>query len=114
MRHQFVSFPLKLYKDNPYFVPPLYGDEMKIFSKKNAYYKTSISSFFLAFDGDKVVGRISGIIQSQSNQKTGEKRARFTRFDAVDSQEVASLLFKAVEQWAIDNGMEYICGPLGY
>jgi len=37
MRHQFVSFPLDLYKGNPYFVPPLYGDEMKVFSKKNAY-----------------------------------------------------------------------------
>ncbi len=114
MRHQFVSFPLELYKGNPYFVPPLYGDEMKVFSKKNAYYKTSISSFFLAYDGDKVVGRISGIIQNQSNQKNGERRARFTRFDAIDNQEVANLLFKAVEQWAFDNGMEHICGPLGY
>lgn len=114
MRHQFVSFPLNLYKDNPYFVPPLYGDEMKVFSNKNAYYKTSISSFFLAFDGDKVVGRISGIIQTQSNDKMGEKRARFTRFDAIDNQEVANALFSAVEKWAADNGMEHICGPLGY
>ena len=27
----FINFPLKLYKNNPYFVPPLYGDEKKIF-----------------------------------------------------------------------------------
>jgi len=114
MRHQFVSFPLDLYKGNPYFVPPLYGDEMKVFSKRNAYYKTSISSFFLAFDGDKVVGRISGIIQNQSNQKTGEKRARFTRFDAIDNQEVADALFSSLEKWALDNGMHMVCGPLGY
>ncbi len=114
MRHQFVSFPLDLYKGNPYFVPPLYGDEMKVFSKKNAYYKTSIASFFLAFDDDKVVGRISGIIQNQSNQKNGERRARFTRFDAIDNQEIANALFKTVEQWAYTNGMEYVCGPLGY
>ena len=114
MRHQFVSFPLDLYKGNPYFVPPLYGDEMKVFSKKNAYYKTSKSSFFLAYDGDKVVGRISGIIQNQSNEKMGEKRARFTRFDAIDSQEVAAALFAAAERWALANGMESICGPLGY
>ncbi|MFA5481341.1 MAG: N-acetyltransferase [Bacilli bacterium] len=114
MRHQFVSFPLDLYKDNPYFVPPLYSDEMKVFSKKNAYYKTSISSFFLAYEGGEVVGRISGIIQNQSNLKTGEKRARFTRFDAIDKQEVADALFKAVEKWALDHGMHQICGPLGY
>lgn len=114
MRHQFVSLPLRLYKDNPFFVPPLYSDEMKIFSKKNAYYKTSKSSFFLAYLDGEVVGRISGIIQSQSNQKMGEKRARFTRFDAIDNQEVAQALFQAVEKWAFDNGMHSICGPLGY
>ena len=32
---EFINFPLKLYKDNPYFVPPLYVDEMKLF--KNSY-----------------------------------------------------------------------------
>ena len=24
---RFIEFPLKMYKNNPYFVPPLYGDE---------------------------------------------------------------------------------------
>lgn len=27
---EFLNFPLNLYKDNPYFVPPLYMDENKI------------------------------------------------------------------------------------
>lgn len=114
MRHQFVCLPLQLYQDNPYFVPPLYSDEMKIFSKKNAYYKTSKSSFFLAYYDGQVVGRISGIIQDQSNEKMSERRARFTRFDAIDNQEVATALFQAVEKWAADNGMQFVCGPLGY
>ena len=30
---EFLNFPLNLYKDNPYFVPPLYMDEKKIFKK---------------------------------------------------------------------------------
>ena len=30
---QFVEFPVRLYKDNPCFVPPLYMDEMKMFRK---------------------------------------------------------------------------------
>ena len=32
-RKEFIDFPLKLYKGNPYFVPPLYMDEKKIFKK---------------------------------------------------------------------------------
>ena len=34
---EFLDFPLKLYKDNPYFVPPLYMDEKKIFNKNYVY-----------------------------------------------------------------------------
>ena len=113
-RKEFVNFPLKLYKNNPYFVPPLYMDEMNLFTDKNVYNKTCQSSFFLAIKDGKVVGRIQGIIQNQFNQIHNEKRARFTRFDAIDDKEVSSMLFNAVENWAKDNGMNKMCGPLGY
>lgn len=114
MRREFLNFPLKLYRDNPYFVPPLYADEKKIFSNNYVYSDTCYSVFFNAYDGKKIVGRIQGIIQKASNEKTGEKRCRFTRFDAIDSAEVAEALFSALEKWARDMGMDTVCGPLGY
>ena len=110
----FVQFPLKLYKNNPYFVPPLYGDEMAQFKKKHAYSDTCDTVFFLAMQGNKVVGRIQGILQRQSNDLRGEKRVRFTRFDAVNDVDVARALFAAVENWAREQGMDSVCGPLGY
>ena len=33
-KKQFVNFPLKLFKDTPNFVPPMYSDEMKILNQK--------------------------------------------------------------------------------
>ena len=113
-RHEFVKFPLRLYKDCPYFVPPLYGDEMTIFTDKNAYADTCDSVFYLAQRDGKTVGRIQGIIQKQFNELHGEKRFRFTRFDAIDDVEVAKALFDAVEKWGADNGLDTVCGPLGY
>ena len=113
-RREFVSFPLRLYKECPYFVPPLYGDEMKIFTDKNAYADTCDSVFFLAERDGKTVGRIQGIIQKQYNEIHNEKRLRFSRFDAIDDVEVARALFSAVEKWGIDNGLDTVCGPLGY
>lgn len=111
---QFIDFPLDLYKDNPYFVPPLYSDEKGMFKKGFTYNDCCDIVNYLAFDGEKVVGRIQGIIQRAANQKNGEKRVRFTRFDAIDSFEVAAALFGAVEQWAKKMGMDTICGPLGF
>ena len=111
---EFVEFPLQLYKNNEYFVPPLYDDEMSIFSTKNIYSKTCDSVFYLAVCDGKVVGRIQGILQRQYNEIHNTKQVRFTRFDAINSQEVANKLFKAVEDWAKSFGANEVVGPLGY
>ena len=111
---EFVEFPLRLYKGNPYFVPPLYGDEKALFKKNTVYSEQAESVFFLATENGKTVGRIQGILQRVANEKWGQKRVRFTRFDAIDDQAVANALFQAVEEWAKSKGMEEIVGPLGY
>lgn len=113
-QREFLNFPLELYKDNPCFVPPLYGDEKKIFSKNYVYNDMCDAVYYNAYRGDEMVGRISGIIQKASNRIRDEKRVRFTRFDSIDNQEVANALFKAVEEWAIAKGMDTACGPLGF
>ena len=113
-KKEFVEFPLKMYKNNPYFVPPLYGDEMKMFKKDYVYYDQSEAVYYNAYKGGKMVGRISGIIQHVANEKWGQKRVRFTRFDSIDDREVSDALFSTVEKWAKDKGMEEIVGPLGF
>ena len=113
-RKTFVNFPLKLYKGNPYFVPPLYADEMQLFRKNYHYYETCEAVYYLAYRDETVVGRISGILQKTSNEKWGQKRVRFTRFDCIDDKEVAAALFGAVEDWARSKGMEEVVGPLGF
>ena len=113
-RKEFVEYPLRLYKGNPYFVPPFYADEMNLFTSKNIYNKTCASSFFLAKRGKVTVGRIQGIIQHQYNEIRGAKQARFTRFDCEDNPETAKALFDTVEDWAKGLGMSEMVGPLGY
>ena len=113
-RREFVKFPLALYRDNPYFVPPLYADEMAMFTDKNAYAGTCESVFFLAERDGKTVGRIQGIIQRQHNELHSEKRIRFTRFDAINDACVARALFDALERYGAEQGLDTVCGPLGY
>ena len=98
----------------PYFVPPLYGDEKKIFNKNYVYYDQSEAIYFNAYKDGKIVGRISGILQKAANEKWNRKQVRFTRFDSIDDQEVANALFEKVEKWAKDKGMDTVVGPLGF
>lgn len=110
---EFIEFPLRLYKDNEYFVPPLYGDERKLL-RSGGNTECAVSAFFLAERDGKTVGRIHGIIEKQYNENRGAAEARFTRFDAIDDPEVAAALFGAVETWAAEQGMTYLVGPLGF
>ena len=113
-QRRFLDFPIRLYRDNPYFVPPLYMDERKIFRKDYVYYDTSEAVYYNAYKDGVMAGRISGIIQHAANEKNGQKRVRFTRFDVIDDFEVAKALFDAVEKWGASKGMDTICGPLGF
>lgn len=113
-QREFLDFPLKLYKDVPFFCPPLYSDEKKIFDPSYYYYDTCEAVYYNAYEDGKMVGRISGILQRSHNEKTGERRVRFTRFDAINDQRVADALFDAVEKWAVSKGMDRVFGPLGF
>ena len=110
---EFIEFPLRLYKNCPYFVPALYSDEKKLL-RSGGCSDTAESVFFLAERDGKTVGRIQGIIQKQYNEIHGTRDVRFTRFDAIDDRAVADALFSAIEAFARERKMEKICGPLGY
>ncbi len=111
---QFIDLPFELYMDCPYYVPPLYGDEKGMFKKSFIYNDCCDIVNYIAYDGDRPVGRIQGIIQRAYNEKNNEKRVRFTRFDSVNNKEVAAKLFGAVESWAVEKGMDTACGPLSF
>ena len=111
---QFLNLALDLYKGNPYFVPPLYTDEKKMFSRDYVYNGSCDWTCFLAYRDGKPVGRIQCIIQKDANAKNGEKRCRFSRFDAIEDLEVSRALFEKAEAWALEKGMDTVVGPLNF
>ena len=69
---------------------------------------------WLALDGDKVVGRICGMINPRYNERYDKKRARFGWFDCIEDFAVAQLLIDTATAWAKAQGMTEIHGPLYY
>lgn len=110
---EFIELPLRLYKNCPQFVPPIYSDEKKLLlSGGNTDEAESV--FFLALRDGKTVGRIQAILHRQYNELKNERRVRFNRFDSYNDKEISRGLFGAVESWAREKGMCDVCGPLGY
>jgi GNAT superfamily N-acetyltransferase len=111
----FVKFSLKLYKNNPYYVPSLTFDEINTFnSKKNPAFDFCESTCFVAIRDGEIVGRIAGIINRDTNKWWKQEHARFGWFDVIDDQDVTKALLDAVETWAKAKGMNALKGPLGF
>ena len=111
----FATFPLKLYKGCPYYVPSLRSDEMNTMNpKKNFSLAYCTVRCFLAYKDGKLSGRIAGIIQHKYNEISGRKCIRFSRFECIDDFDVATALIGAVEKMGKENGMNVLHGPWGF
>ncbi|MCD6182655.1 MAG: GNAT family N-acetyltransferase [Candidatus Cloacimonetes bacterium] len=112
---KFVAFPYKLYKGNKYWIPQLKKDEMSLFIKeKNPAFDFCDVKLWLAYKNEQVVGRIAGIINHNFIEKWKNKYARFGWIDFVDDENVPKALLNTVENWAKENGMDAVHGPLGF
>jgi len=112
---QFIYFPLRLHRNNPKWVPPVYMDELKFFNPaKNSSFKYCDTILILAKKDKKVVGRIMGIIHRNYNELKGEKTGRFMWFESIDDQEVAHALLEYIREWVKARGMDKLIGPFGF
>ena len=110
---KFIQFPKKLYKDCPYYVPPLDQGEWETLTRHPALDFCDIKLWLAHKDGE-IVGRIAGIINKKCNEIKGQKRIRFGWFDTIDDAAVAKALFQKVEEWGRSRQLTEICGPSRY
>lgn len=112
---EYVNFGIDLYDGNDCFVPSLIFDEINtLIPSKNPAFDYCRAQSFMAYRDGKPAGRITAIINDRLNSTTGRKEARFGFVDFVDDCEVTDALFSAAEQWARDNGMTEMIGPMGF
>lgn len=112
---KFASYPIKLYRDCPYYVPSLRSDELNTFNpKKNFSLVNNECKAFLAYKDGELVGRIAGLINKKDNELRAKKMIRFSRFECIDDEQVFKALLGAVERFGKARGMEIIHGPWGF
>jgi GNAT superfamily N-acetyltransferase len=111
----FVQFPIRLYKDNPNYVPTLISDDLNTLRKdKNPAFETCEARYWLAYRGGTIVGRVAAILNRPHIEKWGQCYMRFGWLDFVDDPEISAALLQTVEAWAKESGMTAVHGPLGF
>ncbi len=111
-RRQFIDLPYRTHRGHPHFVPPARLTEVPQFDQdRNPFFATADMDLFLAWDGDRIAGRIAAIDDHRHNELRKENLAAFGFFEA-DSPAAAAALFAEVERWAASRGRSVLRGPL--
>jgi GNAT superfamily N-acetyltransferase len=111
---KFIDFPHDLYKDDPNYVPELFIAQRDLLTT-HPFHKHSSLQTFLAFDGDKVVGRIAAIFNTAHNEFNKANDGFWGFFDCINDQEVANMLFSEAAAWLKNKGVkEKFIGPVNF
>ncbi len=116
---KFVAFHWKHYRGEPQYIP-LFDYEylgMKlfgihgIFEPGNPFYNHAEIVFFLACQGDAIVGRCYAYTNSRHNERWKDRVGFFGDFESIDDPEVSGALIRAAESWLKSKGMDTMRGP---
>ncbi|MGB2086665.1 MAG: GNAT family N-acetyltransferase [Flavobacteriaceae bacterium] len=111
----FVAFPFTLYKNHPYWVPPIKAEELEVIDKEsNPVFNNADAAFFLAYREGTIVGRIAAMINWIEVDTLKKKKVRFGWFDVVDDIEVTAALLEAVKTYGRQKRMSFMEGPVGF
>ena len=113
MLASFIDFGPELYKNNGNYVSELFIAQRDLLSPgKHPFHEHSAVQLFLAFNDQKIVGRIAAILNNNHNNFNKASDGFFGFFECIDDDETASLLFGAAEKWLKEKGAKTIIGPV--
>lgn len=111
-RRTFASFPWRLYRNDPNWVPYILGDRLKLLDPaRHPFWEHAEGQLFLAMRGQEVVGTISAHINRRHNEVHKDKVGFFGFFEVVDDRAVAEALLAEAAAWLRARGMHAIRGP---
>ena len=110
---EFVELPYAIYRNDPYWVPPLRISVRELLDrKKHPYYANAEAEFFLARRNGEVVGRVAAIIDRAHNQTHAENAGFFGFFETRNDPEVAHALLTEARAWVRQRGAAFLRGPV--
>ncbi len=113
-RRLFLTFPWRVYRDDPLWVPPLLGTHRAMIdARRGSFFKHGTADFFIAWRAGRPVGTIAAGEDTAvtSIQPTGAKEGVFGFFECVDDYDVAAALFDRAREWGRERGLVRMAGP---
>jgi hypothetical protein len=109
---RFIDYAYRRNARDPHWVPPLrLGEQDRLNPKKNPFFAHADVELWLAWQGNRVVGRVGAIDDRLHNETHRDNVAMFGFFEAGNA-EASRALLGSVEGWAARRGRTHVRGPI--
>lgn len=111
----FHMLPMRIYKDDNNWVPPLQKMVEDIFDpQKNAGFVRGDARRWLVKDGGHYLGRIASFYDRSKLEEGEEQAGNIGFFECFDDLDAASLLFDTARNWLESEGFTAMDGPVNF
>jgi GNAT superfamily N-acetyltransferase len=111
-RRIFLTFPWRIYRDDPLWVPPLLPERARtIDPERGAFFKRGEAEFFIAWRDGVPVGTICAAEDRPTNAARQMRECVFGFFEYIEDDSVAEAMINHVIKWAEQRGLNALFGP---
>lgn len=114
---EFNMLPVKLYKNEPYWIRPIDADVENVFSpqKNKLFLHGECNRWILQNERSETIGRVAAFIDQKTvNKGNDQPTGGMGFFECINDQPSAFLLFNQCKQWLQEKGMEAMDGPINF
>jgi len=115
-KKEFVDFPKKLYKTDPFWVCTLDSTLEAVFNpaKNHSFKRGEAIRWVLTDENDVTIGRIAAFTDSVRSSANQQPTGGIGFFEVIENREAAFTLFNTALEWHKLRGIEAIDGPINF
>jgi GNAT superfamily N-acetyltransferase len=112
-RRILLTFPWRVYEDDPLWVPPLIPERARLIDpRRSAFFRRGgVADFFIAWRDGKPVGTICAAEDGSANEARGAQECVFGFFEYIEDYEVFEALLNRAAEWGRSRGLNALYGP---
>jgi len=114
-KRAFYKFAFRVYRDDPHWVPHLWPGKKAYLDKKVAFFSYGEGDFWLAKEGNEIVGTIGTAIDHARNRGMNWKVSVFGFFEVLPGRyDVAATMWDFACGWSRQLGLTELQGPYSF
>ncbi len=111
-RRTFLTFPWRIYRGDPLWVPPLLPARARVLDPaRGTFFQRGQAELFLAWHGSTPVGTVCAAEDPPTNAVRRARECLFGFFEYIEDDQVADALVDRVVEWAKARNLDALYGP---